>query len=469
MRAAIVVGLFLWLSAPAFACFCVPPGSCPGLGGKSDPVFLGTVLAVADLAVKGDQFLSRRKARIRVDESFGGLSGDEHEVDVRTGAGGGDCGIPFRAGERYLVGAYRGDDWLLYVSVCGITQRIENAGVALGLLRKRRDGRGMPSLAGRIARFDRDFDGPRGTKAPKAIANALVRVKAGGDVYEARADAEGVFEFYNLPSGRYEFAPELPPGTALASYIGSDDPPGRFELSAGQCEKRDVEFFASGSIEGHIYDASNQLLPQAPVSIVPAQEKVIPRGDLLHRVSQDKRGFFRFVHIPPGEYLIVVNPDDLRDPGFPYRRTFYPDVHERAWAKIVAVHGGEQIKDVDIRLEQQFTPRYLSVRVQWADGRLVDQNVYILAQGTASPELKSDGGIDAKAQTADLTLVPSEPYEIHAELTCRYADEQSEGPGAELRSNPEYIGAGDGRTALTLTMPAIACPAIEGKTLVTDW
>src|SRR5712664_1694457 len=89
---------FLLTSPVAFACSCFQGDGCPGLGSKAFPAFLGTVLAVADLPRSGDfVFLSSRKARIQVDESFGGLSPDVHEVDVLTGAGGGDCGIPFRA------------------------------------------------------------------------------------------------------------------------------------------------------------------------------------------------------------------------------------------------------------------------------------------------------------------------------------------------------------------------------------
>src|SRR5579864_6171980 len=111
MRYVLIAALFLSLSSRAFSCSCVSSGGCPGLGGKAFPVFLGTVLSVTDLPrTADDEFLSSRKARIQVDESFGGLSPDTHEVDVLTGSGGGDCGVPFRSGEKYLVGASVGSD-----------------------------------------------------------------------------------------------------------------------------------------------------------------------------------------------------------------------------------------------------------------------------------------------------------------------------------------------------------------------
>ena len=52
----------------------------------------------------------------------------------------------------------------------------------------------------------------------------MVRVKEDGKVYETPADAEGLYSFYDLPSGQYEFAPDLPSGTTLSWFIGSDRP-----------------------------------------------------------------------------------------------------------------------------------------------------------------------------------------------------------------------------------------------------
>src|SRR5579864_6954497 len=175
MRYVLIAALFLSLSSRAFSCSCVSSGGCPGLGGKAFPVFLGTVLSVTDLPrTADDEFLSSRKARIQVDESFGGLSPDTHEVDVLTGSGGGDCGVPFRSGEKYLVGASVGSDGLIHAGICGITRRIDAAGAAVQLLRQRRSGQQAPSLTGQIARHDRNFEGPLGMYAPQPLPNVPV-------------------------------------------------------------------------------------------------------------------------------------------------------------------------------------------------------------------------------------------------------------------------------------------------------
>jgi len=136
------VGLFtLLLNSLAFACSCVSFRACPRPGGPKTPVFLGTVLAVTDRPYTGKfEFLSNRKVRIQVDESFGGLSPETKEVDVLTGLGGGDCGVPFKAGEQYLVDAYVGNDGLVHAGICSSTRRVDAAGECLRILRQRRAG-----------------------------------------------------------------------------------------------------------------------------------------------------------------------------------------------------------------------------------------------------------------------------------------------------------------------------------------
>jgi hypothetical protein len=276
--------------------------------------------------------------------------------------------------------------------------------------------------------------------------------------------------FYGLPSGKYEFAPDLPLGTTLSWFIGSDKPPIPFEPHAPACQVHDMEVFASGAIQGRILDPSGKPLTSVFAYIVPAGEKVLPkRGKLYWEYQGNKQDFFKFVHIPPGDYLIVVNPDDSLDLKFPYLRTFFPGVHDRASAATVTIQAGELIKDLDIRIEQQFAPRHLVARVTWADGRLIRNFVFVTAKGTADENAMADTRQpDLKASIVELSVLPDEPYEVEAELTCRYADERSFGPGAKLKSNKVHLAPGDDQKELLLTIPATSCPAVAGKKLLTD-
>jgi hypothetical protein len=307
-----------------------------------------------------------------------------------------------------------------------------------------------------------------GTDASKPLPNTVVRVKSKDGEYATVADTEGLYSFYDLPAGRYEFRPDLPQGTTLSWYIGSDKPQVPFEIRGIGCQERDIEVFAVGVIQGRVLDSSNSLLPDALVYIVPADRDVLPKGSSLYWESQGKEGYFKFVHIPPGRYYVLVNPDDKQQPDFPYRRTYYPGVHDREEAAVITVRASEQVKDIDIRLQQLFVARHVSVRVKWADGSAIRSFVYIAARGITNPEQRSTASTDARARVADLKLVPTEAYQVQAELTCRYADDRSVGPGARLVSSTVYVKPEDGQNELTLIIPAKACPAVQGKTLVTD-
>lgn len=278
-----VLPSLLTFSSAAFSCSCASSGGCPGLGGVRGPVFLGTVLSVADLPPTGGfALLSSRRARVRVDESFGGLTPDIHEVDIYTGAGGGDCGIPFKAGDVYLIDASVGKDGLAHAGICSSTQRIEEAGVSLRILRQRRDGKQLPSLVGQVAQQDRNFDGLLGMHDARPLPNLLVRVKVDGRSFETVADAGGFYAFYGLPAGSYEFDPDLPPGTTLSWFIGSDKPLIPFELGTSGCQVRNIEVFARGSIQGRILDSSGKPLHSAFAYIIPAVEKVLPKEAQLY-------------------------------------------------------------------------------------------------------------------------------------------------------------------------------------------
>lgn len=207
-------------------------------------------------------------------------------------------------------------------------------------------------------------------------------------------------------------------------------------------------------------------LTYASVYIVPADLQVLPDSQQLYSESQGKKGFFKFVHLPPGRYVVLVNPEDARTPDFPYRRTFHPGVHERSAASVISLRAGEQMKNIDIRLEQQFAARRISVHVTWADGKPVRDFAFIAAKGAADPKLLSRASVTATATAGELKLVPNEPYEVQAELICRYSDPRSVGPGATLESDKVHLSAEDRRSELTLVLPVASCPELPGTALV---
>ncbi len=137
-----------------------------------------------------------------------------------------------------------------------------------------------------VAEYDRNFEGWHGTRPPQPLPNVLLRVKARGKVYQTLTDSQGLYAFYNLPSGKYEFVPELPPGTSLSWYMGSDEAVSRFDVHSGSCQERNLEVFPSGSIQGRVLDSSDNLIRDAFVYVMPADKATIPSERELYWESQ---------------------------------------------------------------------------------------------------------------------------------------------------------------------------------------
>ncbi len=108
-------------------------------------------------------------------------------------------------------------------------------------------------------------------------------------------------------------------------------------------------------------------------------------------------------------------------------------------------------------------------RVTWADGRFIRDFVFVTAKGTGDATAMADARQpDLKTSIVELSVLPDEPYEGEAELTFRYADERSLGPGEKLKSNKIHLAPDDDRKELLLTIPATSCPEVVGKKLLSD-
>lgn len=111
------------LPRAAHACSCLPPGSVAEQRAKSERVFLGRVQGVELIRVivpdgkpevvskAGERFgrlppmampaLHYKRVHLQVQEMFKGTP--VPQVAVETGMWDGDCGVPFRPGQEYVV------------------------------------------------------------------------------------------------------------------------------------------------------------------------------------------------------------------------------------------------------------------------------------------------------------------------------------------------------------------------------
>ena len=82
--------------------------------------FIGSVVKIEKVSVKSrgsDDLLPMKRVTVKVEKYWLGVK--TPEMIVYTGIGGGDCGVPYVRGKRYLFGASRGHaSGLLETDIC---------------------------------------------------------------------------------------------------------------------------------------------------------------------------------------------------------------------------------------------------------------------------------------------------------------------------------------------------------------
>ncbi|MCG7344509.1 hypothetical protein MHZ92_10210 [Sporosarcina sp. ACRSL] len=121
-----MVIFLLWKPLDASACSCMMPPPPEDAMNEADAVFTGEVVEVIENGklIRG----SGKTVHFKVDKAWKGT--DDSEMVITTGFGGGDCGIPFEKGQKYLVYASTSDMYVsntLSTTICHRTTEIAYA------------------------------------------------------------------------------------------------------------------------------------------------------------------------------------------------------------------------------------------------------------------------------------------------------------------------------------------------------
>jgi hypothetical protein len=214
-------------------------------------------------------------------------------------------------------------------------------------------------LRGRVVAFD--------TGVP--LRRVQMRL-GGGTLRQGRAtlsDAEGRYEFLNLPAGRYQLSASK--GGYVSLQYGQRGPrdSGRaIELAARQTlEKIDIALPRGAVITGRVVDELGEPVSDMPVTalqyrIVSGKRRLVPASNGRAGSTNDI-GQYRLYGLPPGEYYVSVSgrqgpmmamdaqSDDTSGSG--YAPTFYPSTPSVAEAQRVTVGvGDETVADIQLFL-----------------------------------------------------------------------------------------------------------------------
>jgi hypothetical protein len=189
--------------------------------------------------------------------------------------------------------------------------------------------------------------------------------------HSATTDAQGMFEFKDLPAGAYRLSAS--PGQYSAQYLGisygakrpnapgSNDPGQPIQLSDGQAFTASMALPRGSVIIGHVADENGD-----PLARVPVYTMFFPVGSLRGlrsgpTVQTDDLGSFRLYGLAPGDYLVVAEarpntfappnaPPETEDERVGWLTTYYPNNADEASAQRVRTRSGIETPGIEIRM-----------------------------------------------------------------------------------------------------------------------
>ncbi|HXO89133.1 MAG TPA: hypothetical protein VN885_10825 [Candidatus Acidoferrales bacterium] len=468
-------------------CSDASPGACPGLQ-PGDVVFLGTVTAVEDVAyarpkaadssdqtpdqtgdasakppvpdasvkaaATADAIASRlTRYHFRIDERFAPAQASAlaEEIDIFSGGEDGDCGYRFKAGQQYVVFTHQGTEGRLFATICSGTRPVSDAKALLPQLRAMRNGQRVASVFGVLRRSEPPFLAlPEDPDEP--LPNVSLKLRSHDDRFETSSNDEGVYTFYDVHSGEYNFTARLPVRMEL-THRSQTGGLARFKIPNGACYEFDVNALPTGHIHGAVLGPDGKPLGVASVELYRAGTYNDAKPGLWG--FQGAQGQFDLDHVGPGEYILVFNRMNRTDPNSPYPRAFYPGVGDVADAMPITLKDGQQLSKVNMTVKDGYPTHLLRVQLKWQGVRL---------PGSVTIMAKADNGENPSAErladgSYQFTLLESANYTIYAwddltprrPMAARHRGSDSALP-ARMDAHPVSVAGADKDTkTITLT------------------
>ena len=358
-----ICGLFAILvsfSTVTNACSCGEPQSVCNAYSDASTVFVGKVIDGKAVETMSQMINAKTKDltfKFLVTTAFLGAESGK-EIDVHTGFGFGDCGIPFEKGQTYLVYAYNYDGEIK-TGICSRTRPIAKTNDVRELQNLLLNGDTV--ITGLFKRYARSS---LIAYPYEPIANQDVRLVAdNGKEFTSKTDEEGKFMFRGLPGGRYKLSPKIEPGWEIEDYETKD-----FLLNAHGCTTRNLTLSNDSEVVVGVLDPDGHAVQNVWVEFVPLGIETI-RDQFPREFSvTDPQGQLYEFGLPPGKYTVSINYFHAPEKKVPFPPTFYPNVIDRKQAKVIEIVPGAKIKDVVIRVPSFLKGREIVGTVVWPDG-----------------------------------------------------------------------------------------------------
>ncbi|HVF46195.1 MAG TPA: hypothetical protein VNA17_01375 [Pyrinomonadaceae bacterium] len=386
------------------ACSCIAPGPPCQAFWSTPVVFSGRVTEIKTTKIEhGDNAFSYGPRTVKFTVFNGHRGGVNGVTEVRTGAGGGDCGYDFKVDEDYLVYAYKGEDGQLSTGICTLTKSLAKAAEDIAYIDSLSKAKPVGSISGWISQY-RPRRADDEYRPPPPLANITVMAEGKSGKFETRTDAEGKYQLADLLPGEYTLRMAVPDGL-------TGEKESKVIVPEKGCSIRSFHVTRENSISGRVISANGESLKDLLVSLVPV-EQIKERHFRDHQFTHlDEDGRFDFRSIPPGNYYLGVRLSTLSSESNKFPRTFYPGTPILEDAIPVMIAEGGLIKDLDFQLPAKLSERKIDGIVTFPDGKPAPGAMVILVEGMEVGGRGFDAGKDGRFS---LTLLDGIMYRVKA-------------------------------------------------------
>jgi hypothetical protein len=269
------------------------------------------------------------------------------------------------------------------------------------------------------------------------VRRAQVRI-SGPDIgtKTAMTDAQGRFEFRDLPAGRFNVS--VSKSGFVTMQFGQKRPfePGTpIELADAQVmEKADVALPRGSVLAGRVADEFGEAVAEAEVTAMRMQfqngkRRLVPSG--RNGITNDL-GQFRIYGLPPGEYYVSATLRNMNSmvvdmlgggAGGPtgsnqnsgYAATYYPGTPSPAEAQRVALAVGQELASVDIQLQPVRLAKITGTAVG-SDGAPMANAMVMLMPAMREAMMMMPGGTSRTNKDGQFTLSGVTPGEYSLQV-----------------------------------------------------
>jgi protocatechuate 3,4-dioxygenase beta subunit len=430
--------VFLLLSAvPAGAghasALCVAPETPCREYARTPIIFQGLVERVATVDHEDRLFgqTGGRLWRVKVERAWKGLK-DQTEVEFLTRGVPGKTWIEdefeFKVGERYVIWAWPSDTLpALVTHGCSLTRLLKDAQNEVEFL----DSLSRPAEGGYVYGQVWRSDHPSAADRIPGAAGLTVVLEGSGVRRETRTDDEGRFRFAGLREGTYAVSLVLPDTLAPMRQTPADPHYPRTEMpiratvainGPRDCDAAQFSVQSSARISGFASTADGK--PLSGIIVQGALRNQLLQQDenratgkfaflFSAKAITDERGYFEFLNLPPGRYVVGVTLEHDANEDQPYPRIFHPGVGDVGEATVFDLGPGQRLDVGAFMLPPRLAPIVIHGRVVRENGEPA-ADALVAVTNTWKARLR--GTRTDKSGTFSLSLYPGSSYVLTASL-----------------------------------------------------